>query len=565
MFDLSTLEAWLHAKEDEHVEFKEAKKGFDSRKLVRYCAALANEGGGHLVLGVGHTIPRKVVGTSAVRDLNRKKQQLLDRLHLRVDVTELNHSDGRVVVFRVPSRPPGTPIEVDGAYWMRSGEDLVPMTAEILRGIFNETTPDYTAEVCEGATLADLDPDAIAEFRRRWEQKARKARVGSLSDEQLLADAELTVNGSPTYGALILFGTHRALGRFLPQAEVVFEYRSSDATGPAQQREDLRAGFFSWYDQLWELIDRRNDLQHYQEGLFIWDIPTFDEAAVRELVLNAVSHREYRLQGSVFVRQYPRRLEVVSPGGLPEGITVENILWQQVPRNRRICEAFQRCGLVERSGQGMNRVFETCIRHSNPLPDFARTDKYQVSVTLHGTVQDPRFVALISKIADEEQEHFTTEHFLAFDAVYRTGKVDKRLAAAANRLLEIGLVERVRRGELVLARRLYAGLGKRAAYTRRKGLDKETNKQLLLRHIERSGHSGAPMAELMQVLPSLTRDQVRVLLRELRAEGRATVVGRTRAARWFTSERRIPPPQEKPKKTQKNPNKTQKAPKGPRK
>jgi len=114
------------------------------------------------------------------------------------------------------------------------------------------------------------------------------------------------------------------------------------------------------------------------------DILTFSEGAVREAILNAVSHRDYRRAGSVFVRQYPRRIEVVSPGGFPAGITVENILYRQLPRNRRIAETLERCGLVERSGQGANRMFEESIRQAKPLPDFAGTDQYQVALTLHG-------------------------------------------------------------------------------------------------------------------------------------------------------------------------------------
>lgn len=73
---------------------------------------------------------------------------------------------------------------------------------------------------------------------------------------------------------------------------------------------------------------------------------------IREAILNAVSHRDYRHAGSVFIKQYPTKIELVSPGGFPSGITPENIFWKQHPRNRRIAEVFARCGMVERSGQG---------------------------------------------------------------------------------------------------------------------------------------------------------------------------------------------------------------------
>ena len=112
------------------------------------------------------------------------------------------------------------------------------------------------------------------------------------------------------------------------------------------------------YDRIWELVNLRNDKQHYQEGFFVFDIATFNERVVREAILNAVSHRNYQFGGSIFVRQFRDRLIVESPGGLPFGITLDNILDRQLPRNRRIAEILSLCGMVERSGQGMNLMFE---------------------------------------------------------------------------------------------------------------------------------------------------------------------------------------------------------------
>lgn len=139
-------------------------------------------------------------------------------------------------------------------------------------------------------------------------------------------------------------------------------------------RQEFRQRFLPVLDTLWRLINLRNELRPFQQGLFVLDVPTFNERVVREAVLNAVSHRDYRHAGSVFVRQYPQRIEVVSPGGLPPGITPENILRQQSPRNRCIAEVLGRCGLVERAGQGFDLIFRECIRQSKPLPDFSHTD-----------------------------------------------------------------------------------------------------------------------------------------------------------------------------------------------
>ena len=141
----------MKCREDAHLEFKEAKNNYDSDKLTQYCCALANEGGGKFVLGVSDRIPRSVVGSQACRNLEKTKSDLTIRLHLRIEAEELFVDDKRVVVFRVPSRPIGVPIQYQGIYWMRRGEELVPMTPDMLKRIFNEAEPDFSAQICSRA------------------------------------------------------------------------------------------------------------------------------------------------------------------------------------------------------------------------------------------------------------------------------------------------------------------------------------------------------------------------------------------------------------------------------
>lgn len=533
---LKQLEEWMKAKEDEHLEFKEAKTRYDLEELVKYCAALANEKGGRMILGVTDQLPRKVVSTQAFKNLESVKALLIDRLRLRIEVEEILHPHGRVLVFQVPSRPPGLAIQYKGTYWMRGGQDLVPMTQDMLQRIFAETGLDFSAEICPKATLADLDPEAVENFRQRWIRKAENPALAHLSSDQLLTDAELLVDGGLTYASLILVGSRRALGKYLGQAEVIFEYRSQEASISCQQREEYRLGFFCFMDDLWQKINTRNDRQHFADGLFIWDIPTFNEMVVREAILNAIAHRDYRLGGSVFVRQFPRKLEVVSPGGFPPGITPENILWKQSPRNRRIAEALSRCGLVERSGQGVNRMFEECIKESKPWPDFSGSHDYQVMVTLQGEVQNPRFLRFLEKVGRERLASFDTKDFLILDLIHREAPIPANLRPRLPRLAEHGVVEKVGRGRgvrYVLARQFYAFLGQKGVYTRKLGLDRETNKMLLLKHIRENQKDGSKLRELMQVLPSFSRGQVQKLLKELRKEHRIHHIGSTRAALWY--------------------------------
>ncbi len=528
-----SLDWMLDAKEGENIEFKRAENAFEFDELTRYACAISNRGGGYIVLGVTDKRPRQVVGSRAFEQPERTRNGLMERLHLRIDFHLLNHDGKRVLVFDIPARPVGIPIQDKGIAWWRKGDSLVEMPMEEMRAIFAEVGHDFSADICKEAELSDLDEKAVDAFRRRWTEKTNNPSLVNLSQDQLLRDCEATTSKGITYAALILFGHREALGRLLGQSEVIFEYRSTEASGPAQQREEFRQGFFLFYDRLWELINLRNDKQHYQDGLFIMDVPTFDERVVREAVLNAISHRDYQLGGPVFVRQYQHRLVVDSPGGFPPDISLENILDRQSPRNRRIADILARCGLVERSGQGMNLMFELSVKQAKALPDFKGTDRMHVRVTLDGCVQDPKLLTMMERIGFETLQSFSTGDFLVLNHIRREQIVPELLRDRIPRLLDIGVIERVARGKFILGRRYYAAVGKKGVYTRKRGLDRETNKELLLKHIRENAGTGSKMDEFYQVLPALTRGQLQNMLVELRAGGSIHKIGNTSAARWY--------------------------------
>lgn len=374
--------------------------------------------------------------------------------------------------------------------------------------------------------------------RDLWSRHSGNANIKKISNERLLCDAEVLISKGLTYAALILFGTPKALGKYLAQAEVVFEYRSSRVTGPAQQRVEYREGFFSFYNDLWEKINLRNDTQHFRDGLFIWNVPTFNEKAIREAILNAISHRDYRMAGSVWIRQFPRTIAIVSPGGFPTGVTPENILWRQQPRNRRIAEVFAKCGLVERAGQGADTMFEESIKQGKPLPNFDNTDEYEVAL-LDGQIQDESFLRFLEKIGQERLASFNTEDFLILDLVHNERPIPSsppELKSRLNHLVDLGIVERIGKGRgtrYMLCKQYYALTGKNGAYTRKRGLDKETNKELLFKHLSANAKNGSKFDELQQVLPSLSRSQVQKLLIELKSENKIHLKGKTSASTWF--------------------------------
>ena len=155
------IDHWRNApSETQGLEFKEAKTGHDWVKTLEYCVAIANEGGGHLVFGVTDKRPRQVVGTAACGNPMKFAHDLFQALSFRVDVLEVAHPDGRVVVLVIPSRPKGTPLQYKGTYFMRVGESLTGMTPEALRVIFAEGGPSWLDE----HSKTDLDAAQVVDL-----------------------------------------------------------------------------------------------------------------------------------------------------------------------------------------------------------------------------------------------------------------------------------------------------------------------------------------------------------------------------------------------------------------
>jgi len=181
-------------------------------------------------------------------------------------------------------------------------------------------------------------------------------------------------------------------------------------------------------------------------------------------------------------------------------------------------------------------MFAESIREGKRIPDYSRSDNFHVSLALRGEIERPEFVRFLEGIVQERQARFSVEDLLILDLIEREESIWDELKPRLVHLEELGAVERIGKGRgvrYILSRKLYSFLGWRGAYTRRRGLDRETNKTLLLRHIQDNQRDGARLAELLEVLPGLSQPQIRTLLKELKREGKAHVVGATRAGRWY--------------------------------
>jgi ATP-dependent DNA helicase RecG len=184
-------------------------------------------------------------------------------------------------------------------------------------------------------------------------------------------------------------------------------------------------------------------------------------------------------------------------------------------------------------------MFEESVKQSKRLPDYTRSDDFQVALALHGEVRDPLFLKYLEKLGEERLQSFGTDHFLVLDQIHSDRPVPDGLRPVLNELVEMGAVERTGRGRgtrYLLSHRFYELAGKKGHYTRKRGLDRNTNKALLLKHLEHCRTNGARLNELHQVLPAESKATIQNMLRELKADGAVRVEGKTRGSRWFPKE-----------------------------
>jgi len=432
--------ALLNEPEGMNLGFRKARANYTFRELAEHCAALANEGGGKLLLGVAEQHPHTVVGTNAFPSPSKFEAKLDAKLGRHVPVQEYFHRAKRVLILHVPARELCSPWNFEGKFLKLDGNSPVPMTSLDMRDIFIREDPsDFSARPCE-AKLSDLSAEAILYFRKRWALQPRKAHVAKLSIKRLLQEAELIVGDEITFAALILFGTSEALGRYLARAETIFEYRSSFRPGPAQDRQDHRSGFFTYFDKLWEKIDQRNDWQHFREKFIKYGIKTFDEASVREAILNAVCHRNYREEGSIFVRLFPRQIEIDSPGGFPMGITSDNLIDKSKPKNQRLADSLAKAGLVKRAGQGVDVMVEASVRQGKTLPDFSRSTEYGVRLTLDGRLENPELILFLKNLELADNPKLFPHDLRTIYAIANQEHLDETMRSRVPDLLDSGIV-----------------------------------------------------------------------------------------------------------------------------
>lgn len=365
--------SWLQiSKEGEHLEFKEAKTQFEFTKLLRYCVALGNEGGGKLILGVSDACPRYVVGTQAFTSPSELQKNIRNKLHIRVEVEELSFGSGRVLIFHVSGRPRGTAYQLDGAYWMRSADELVPMSEDRLRVIFNEGKPDWLLENALTDVSGDdvvrlLDTQSFFDLMKLPYPGSRDAVLERLNHERLI---EISPGGWNilNLGAILFakrLDDYPTLGRKSPRV-IVYE-----GSGKLKTRLDKPStkGYAVGFEGLIELINSQIPSNEVIGAALRREVKMFPEEAIRELVANALIHQDFNESGtSAVIEVYSDRLEISNPG--QPFISPDRFIDEYRSRNEKLADIMRRIGICEEKGSGIDRVVSSAEAYQLPAPDF---------------------------------------------------------------------------------------------------------------------------------------------------------------------------------------------------
>jgi ATP-dependent DNA helicase RecG len=258
--------------------------------------------------------------------------------------------------------------------------------------------------------------------------------------------------------------------------------------------------FFRWpllrvMDEIEARIRARNREQELMVGLLRVGVPDCAERALREALANALIHRDYQRLGAVHFQWHSDRIEISNPGGLPEGVRLDNLLVTAPrPRNPLLADAFKRAGIVERTARGIDTIFYEQLRNGRPAPSYARSDATTVVVVIPGGEANLDFVRLLVTEAQSGRalgldellilNALWQERTLATDTAARLiQKPEADARATLHRLVEAGFVEE--RGQKKgrtwhLSAAAYRALGDRAAYVRQRGFEPLQQEQMVL-------------------------------------------------------------------------------------
>ena len=280
----------------------------------------------------------------------------------------------------------------DGRVLIRSGAQNRTLSGDEIRDLAaSRQTAEFETKVVPGARAEDLDPEIIEEFLDNREVRSG-ARTGTTA-ELLFEIGATDRQGNPTTAGILLFGKNPQM--FFPQSGIVFvkfpgsEARGEDGGIGYGRRDELSGPLARLVARAWNVVFEEMRVGATVNGLEREELTEYPRFAVREALVNAVAHRDYRIQGRrIEIRMYGDRLEIISPGGLPGYMTLDNLIDEHFSRNPRLVSGLYQWGFIEELGLGIDRMIEEMVDAGHAPPVFSAS-AHSFSVTLSNRRERP--------------------------------------------------------------------------------------------------------------------------------------------------------------------------------
>ena len=437
---------WIEKGPGQTIEFMPT---LDADQLAEVLVAFANSDGGTILVGVYQN--GDVDPSMMFEDIEDTLGLALSQCRpgVRTEWQRSEVSGGEVVAIGVPRSNELHSLE-DGRVLIRSGAENRPLPGDAIRQLAaTKSSGDFETEPIEGASFDDLDPQVIAEYREKRAERQRRP-VSTDDMTMLLRAGALTEDGTPTVCGLLLFGYEPQA--FLPQTSlIVVRFAGTTLRGPGglpgySRREEIVGPLPKLIEEAWQVVWEEMRVAAVVTGLKREEKSEYPSFAVREALVNAVCHRDYRLTGRrIEIRMFDDRMEVISPGGLPGYITVDNIVEEHFSRNPRLVNGLFQWGFIEELGLGVDRMIEDMVNAGQPAPEF-RDTPYSFTVTLHNT--------RVRKAIPAWESNMNERQLRAVAYVQENGRITNReyhsvCPDVSTETLRLDLVDMVERGLLI--------------------------------------------------------------------------------------------------------------------
>ena len=488
-------------REDMTHEFKSDRKKLADQEIIDAVVAFANTDGGNLYLGVEDD--GEITGLHKEHsDITRLAAFIANKtvppVPVRCEILDLEKPILKISVPRRTSITASSSGKMQRRRLKADGTpENVPMYPYEIAGRLSDLSLfDYSAQPVPDGDYQDLDPVE----RERLRQIIRKYRgepaLLELDNEELDKALQMVVQVDkklvPTYTGLLLIGKAERLKTLMPTAETAIQVLEGT---DIRVNESFFLTILSAFEKITEYVAAWNHEAEMEEGLFRVSIPDFDKRAFREALVNAFCHRDYSMLGRVRVEINSEGMLISNPGGFIEGINADNLLDAEPHgRNPVLADALKRIGLAERTGRGIDRIYEGSLLYGRLLPDYSQSTSTSVRLFIPRGLPDKAFVRMISEEQQRlghplpiyallvlntlKQMHQATLRELA-EALKRD---ESRIKAVVEALVESGLVEALGNGRgrnYMLSPKAY-GRENTAAYIRQKGIDELRYEELVL-------------------------------------------------------------------------------------